>query len=248
MDKNRKTIITLIIVVTVLVILLAGVIIYFTIAEEKNANKQPVVNINNGDDENDNQNEDTNNVLDDAKKLAITTFNAAFEIYKGTEMTASQIKSLLSAIQANNAINTDGHIVELDNTGITQNTQLDSTKKYNVELFYDTEGYVNIIKITEFTATKPIENGGEQNATSDIEKLIFNSKFTPYIGEITGTKLAELVQAILDNNSTNVEHQIMYTSNNLQEISEFLETDKYIITLKYDDAGYINIINIDKVM
>lgn len=248
MDKNRKTIITLIIVVTVLVILLAGVIIYFTIIDEKNANKQQVVDINNDYNENDSQNENTNNVIDDAKEIAIKSFNALYELYKGTEMTASQIKTLLSTIQTNNATNTDGHIVELDNTGITVETQVDTTKKYNVELFYDTEGYVNRIKITEFTGTEPIENGGEQNATSDIEKLIFNSKFTPYIGEITGTKLAELVQAILDNNSTNTEHQIMYTSNNLQEISEFLETDKYIITLKYDDAGYINIINIDKVM
>lgn len=248
MDKNRKLIITLIIVISVLVILLAGVIIYFTIINEKNANNNQIVNINNDDDEINNQNEDTNNIADTFKSIAVESFNAMFEIYKGTEMPASQIGNLLTAIQTNNETNTDEHIIELDNTGITLENQIDTTKKYNVELFYDTEGYVNKIKITEITAIEPTEGGGEQNSVSDMEKLIFNSKFTSYIGEINGIEIEQLMQEIFDNNSTNTEHQITYTSNNLQEISEFLETDRYIITVQYDDAGYISNINIDMKM
>lgn len=248
MDKNRKIIITLIIVITVLVILLAGVVIYFTVIEEKKSNKQPSTNINNNNYLPTNESENTNSILDDTKEIEIQSFNATFEIYEGTEMTSGQIQNLFSTIQTNNTTRTDGHIVNIDTTGITLETQLDATKKYNVELFKDSEGYVNIIKITEFTDTEPIESGENQNTTSSIEQVIFNSKFTPYVGQITGTKLAELVQAILDNNNTNAEHQIAYTSNNLQEISQFLDTDNYIVTLKYDSAGYINIINIDKVM
>lgn len=253
MDRSRNIIITLIIVVTILVIALAGVIIYFTLFQKNNNNNNNiVVDYGNNLNTNTNELENTigNNIVEDSENLAIEAFNSTFKMYEGTNLNSLTIKNLFSSINTNNTTRTDEHIVAIDNQGITNVSNIDDTKTYDVVLSYDNEGYVNSIKITETTTANPtvtptVGEQGNDNTQNDFEKLLFNSKFTNYQGEINGVVLGELFNVLLDSNSKNPNHQIGYTSNNLTQVTEFRQQDLYVITLQYDSNGFVNNINID---
>lgn len=73
-------------------------------------------------------------------------FNSNFTPYMGEKQSASQVKLLISAVEASNATNEERQ-VEIEPEDI--NTKLKASKKYSVELEYDDEGYVNEIIITE---------------------------------------------------------------------------------------------------
>lgn len=252
MDKSKRIIAVLLIIITILVIALVGAIVYIVMEKDNNSNNQAMVNTS-GYDEDDMYNEinneiDEDDMVDKVENMARQTFNAKFTVYEGSEMTALQIKSLLSAIEANNAVESsktnieEQHLVTLDGTGITKKEQIDNTKKYNVELSYDDDEYVNSIKITEYTGTTG--NNGQQ--PGDMEKVIFNTQFTSYLGDITGSELKVLIQKVTASNIANPEHQVTGSSNNMPNLNEIVETDIYTITLSYDTNGYVNNINIDK--
>ena len=172
MDNSRKIIITLIILVVVLVIALTGAIIYIILQGNNNTNVPTTNNnINNIDD----TNTYTNDIQDDdmtdaAEELARETFNSQFTSYEGNNLNSAQIRSLFSVIEASNLSNTE-HQVTIDNTGITSEEELTDTGSYTVELIYGDDDYVDEIKITETNTTTP-EN------EDDMEKLLFNTKFT----------------------------------------------------------------------
>ena len=93
--------------------------------------------------------------------MAIQTFNSNFTTYEGTNVTASQAKSLISLIRSSNASNghgnkgintvgTDDKYVYLDSTGIISTTNLKINETYTVEVVsYSKGGYVQKIKITK---------------------------------------------------------------------------------------------------
>lgn len=252
--NNRKMVVILMIIVAILIIALVGAIIYIVAKENKNSNNTVVVN--NNKTENTTRNEaDTNNNIDDpdiddeqTKELAIKTFNGQFTPFEGENVTSSQVKALISLIETNNSTRTDGHTVNISSNGITKADDVLTTKVYKVEVLFDVEGYINEVEITE--------NGNSQNATEqpttnqpgDISTLVFNSKFNYYIGDITGSKINDLLKIAQDSVSNSPEHPITISSNNLTDLSEIIPTETYRVTQSYDTAGYINKLNIDKIM
>ncbi len=78
-------------------------------------------------------------VEDQSKAIAIRTFNSQFTPYEGSDQSASQIRSLISAVKASNGTNQD-HLIKDEN--FTKPATLDSKKKYSVTLEYDAGGYV----------------------------------------------------------------------------------------------------------
>ena len=110
----------------------------------------------------------TDEVGKTADTMALQTFNSQFTTYEGTNMTASQVKSLMGLIKSSNASNgvskatdtfttvkTTDKYVYLESTGatgetvITATSKLEKNKTYTVEVTgYSTNGYVQKIKIT----------------------------------------------------------------------------------------------------
>jgi len=254
MDRNRNLIIILIVIILILIIALAGAMVYIFMNQDSNNNNNEIIVDNTANGGNTNEIDD---IEEQANNMAIETFNSMFTIYEDLDLTAAQIKSLISKIESSNETNTD-HIVTLSDEGITDIEQVDSTKKYNVELSYDADGYVNEISIIEITGDvqeepeEPTQNPEEPEAptqgstTTDMDKLIFNTAFMSYVGNINGDRLNSLLQVIQDSNTKYPEHQITISSNNLSDLNGIASTNIYTITLSYDDDGYISNINIDQ--
>ena len=92
----------------------------------------------------------------------VQVFNSQFTGYAGTRVSGSNVKTLLSILQSNNA-NSSNQIkttlkfkgatsAALDNavTGIaTQTNNVVNTKTFNVSFDYDDDGYINKCVITE---------------------------------------------------------------------------------------------------
>lgn len=87
-----------------------------------------------------------NDMENELNSLSIRTFNAKFSPYFGKSQSSSQVRTLVSAIKASNAIDSE-HQVTLEPSNIA--TRLVASKKYTVEPGYDNEGYVNQISIVE---------------------------------------------------------------------------------------------------
>lgn len=257
--NNRKMVVILMVIVAVLIVALVGAIIYIVFQQQKTANNITTVNTSNQLNNNvNNTNEDINNTnnttdepnIDDeqTKELAIRTFNSQFTPYEGEKVSSSQVKALISLIGTNNSTRTDGHTVNISSNGITKVDDVLSTKVYKVEVLFDVEGYINEVEITE--------NGDSQNATEqpstnqpgDISTLVFNSKFNYYIGDIAGSKINDLLKIAQDSVSNYPEHPLTISSNNLSDLNEIVPTETYRVTPYYDSAGYINKLNIDKIM
>lgn len=254
--NNRKLVVILMIIVAILIIALVGAIIYIVAKENKNSNNTVVVN--NNKTENTTRNEaDTNNNIDDpdiddeqTKAMAIKAFNAQFETYKKEDNSSNQIKALISLIETNNATREDDHKVDISTDGITKIDQLLSDKKYKVEFLTDVEGYINEVIITENGANTGTSQTPNQtpSGTSDLQAAIFNAKFNNYIGNITGSKINELLRIATESVTNDPSHPITINSNTITDLSEIMPTETYMITPAYDSAGYINSLNIDKIM
>ena len=85
-------------------------------------------------------------VQENADTIAIRTFNSNFTPYEGEDQSASQIRSLISAVKSSNAKSEQQ--IELKGT----TTGLKANKKYKVELGYESTdgkstGYIQTIKI-----------------------------------------------------------------------------------------------------
>ena len=86
-------------------------------------------------------------VEDQSKAIAIRTFNSQFTPYAGSNQSASQIRSLISAVKASDGTNAD-HKVDL----VTPDP-IKANVKYDVTLSYGDDGYVNKIVVTEPSTT-----------------------------------------------------------------------------------------------
>lgn len=253
--RNKQTVAILIVIITILTIALAGAMVYIFLNLNKdnksNTNNNIANNIQNtyydGNTTNNVQNNTENitsgeEIVDETKQMAIKSFNAIFESYKGTNVGSSSVKALLTQVNLENETVGNTHKIELDSTGITRQDQVDTSKKYNVDLMYDAEGYVNKIKISEAVTS----TGGNQTGTEGMKAAEFNKELMNYIGEITGSQFEELKQIVQKKMTENPEHPITASSSNLQSLGDVVATEKYIITFSYDDNGYINNVNINK--
>ncbi len=89
--------------------------------------------------------------------MATRTFNSQFTAYEGESVSGSQIKALISAINASNAKDDDHQITIKSGTNqITKSSQVTQSKKYKVEIDYhegqtDYDGYIKEISITAST-------------------------------------------------------------------------------------------------
>ena len=120
---------------------------------------------------------------------------------------------------------------------INNNTQQDNQD--NETSNNDTTENNNVIIIPE------IPEEDTEIEFSDMDKLIFNSNFTQYLGNINGEQLNELLQKIIESNN-NGNHIVLLSSNNLPNLDNIGANEIYTITFSYAEDGYINNINIDK--
>ena len=88
--------------------------------------------------------DDISDLQGNANDIAVRTFNSNFTPYEGTEQSASQIRSLISAVRSSNA--NSEHQVEIQ--GIST-SDIEANGSYTVELEYDEENYICVITITE---------------------------------------------------------------------------------------------------
>lgn len=88
----------------------------------------------------------TDQVGSQADSMAIQTFNGQFTSYEGSNKSASQVRSLQSAVNASNASNS--HQVTLSGTLPT----LNNTSKYTISFTYGTsgndKGYITTYSVT----------------------------------------------------------------------------------------------------
>lgn len=92
---------------------------------------------------------------------AIRAFNAKFENYVGTRR-GSSIKALISDVSASNVSNPDDHVKIKFNNGTETDSETEfssiqrsvkSTARYTIEVTKNNLGLVNLITITEETAS-----------------------------------------------------------------------------------------------
>ena len=107
----------------------------------------------------------TDQVEGNMDAMAVQQFNAKFDVYAGKNQGASTVKSLLSAIMVNNAQSdrkvgvtiakaVSGHTADLSNSQDKSAisavvSALSSTKKYNITIGTDNNGYDNLVTITK---------------------------------------------------------------------------------------------------
>ncbi len=92
-------------------------------------------------------------VQENADTIAIRTFNSNFTPYEGEDQSASQIRSLISAVKSSNA--KSEHQIELKG----KTSGLKANKKYTVEIGYEGTdgggtGYIQTITVTEQGTSK----------------------------------------------------------------------------------------------
>lgn len=87
--------------------------------------------------------DDFSDVQINADETAVRIFNANFTPYEGENQSASQIRSLISAVRSSNA--NSEHQIELQGTI----SELKANGKYTVELEYDADNWICTIIITE---------------------------------------------------------------------------------------------------
>lgn len=92
-------------------------------------------------------------------KQEIQTFNSQWETYIGDNKTASEVRTMIQAVIANNAAEKksgENRIVKVKGADVTSVPTMDNSKRYTMEVEYDTtSGLVNNIKWTVMGTTTP---------------------------------------------------------------------------------------------
>lgn len=246
--RNKTIIIVLIVIVSILIVTLGAAIVYVVMQrnqDEKNTTKVMNSIANDASNQISNESENNENTLPSyLNDVEQQTFNTMFESYEGDNVSASTVRGLFAVIESSNQTNTE-HIINLANTGITDLSQIDTNKKYKVQLFKDTQGFVNNIEITENN-----ENSISQvpSTETDLEKAIFNTKFISYYGngEINGADIMKMINDVVASNEANPTHLVDVQTNTLTNPSDIIDTEKYSIAIEYDANGWVNIIKVEK--
>lgn len=119
-----------------------------------------IINNNaNADDNNDDDDDESgsSSMEETAKQMEIQTFNSLFSSYVGTNVSSAQCKSLLSAVLSSNSTNEEHQINATVNGDECTSAaaigaamqELNSSKKYTIEMAKDADGYINEITIDE---------------------------------------------------------------------------------------------------
>ena len=243
--RSRTIIITLIIAVSILAVALVGAIVYIVILNNEktteNSNVQTIEDNNTLDENLYDINDLIGNYMGDVINSSITpavaSYNAVFEVYEGTNKTAKQVNELFAVMQSNNSQGT--RKVAVDSTGVMKE-EIDDTKTYNVELQYDDEGYVVAVKIEEYI------DENEATTTDDFDKIVFNTTFTKYNGEFTGTEVNKLISEIFENNETNSAHNVEINSASVFGPQDIVETESYNVKVSFNADGWVSSVNIEK--
>ena len=90
-------------------------------------------------------------------KQEIQTFNSQWETYIGDNKTASEVRTMIQAVIANNAAEKksgENRTVKVKGADVTSVPTMDNSKRYTMEVEYDTtSGLVNNIKWTVMGTT-----------------------------------------------------------------------------------------------
>ncbi len=178
-------------------------------------------------------------------------FNREMESYMGTKY-GSDISRLFDSVVTKMKKNSKYKITIIYNDTTTSDTteitalkqKFADTKKYEVSMDYDSEGYVNKITITD------IDDSDDFN---ELSSAIFNIKIETYSGTEYGSSVTSLLDEIIKINKKYPNHIITVTysdttTTNTDEITtlkkEFKTMSQYEVSMDYDSNGYINKITI----
>lgn len=169
-------------------------------------------------------------------------------VYIVTNISTPNAPIMINTYSKNEVISnqTEDNSVITDNT-VTNDT-VDSNENNEVN---NNELNTNIPNNEENENTNVSENEQENVVTptqppeEDMEKLLFNSDIIAFLGEVTGEQIQQLLNILDESNNNNPNHQITISSNSIAGPNEIVQTEKYVVTLSYDD-GYICTVNIDK--
>lgn len=86
----------------------------------------------------------------DLSEMEVSTFNERFTLYVGESKSGSEVNAMIKTVQ-NSSLSSAGseaHFIKVTLDGAEASENVDSTKTYKIEAVYDTEGYINEMKVT----------------------------------------------------------------------------------------------------
>lgn len=163
----------------------------------------------------------------------ILDYNKQFIQYEGNNISATLVKSLLTAILENNNVNEERQIlVEITDSSLSNQTiktkklaelqeMIFEKNRYKTEFEFDENGYVSKVSI------KRIENTAQNNIAEYQNKIITGKDFKE-----------NLINNIILYNAENPEHTTNLYSQGLTSINDINDEDFFEITISYDEEGY----------
>ena len=128
--------------------------------------------------------------------------------------------------------------IPIISTGNTTTNKVDNTIKETINTTKDLISTgENILNTTQNITEEVAEN------TDNMGAKVFNSNFERYEGEQKGSSVKSLIQKV--DASSNTEHKIKLTSNDIEDFNNIKTSSSYVVTLKYGTDGYVSEINID---
>ncbi len=163
----------------------------------------------------------------------ILDYNKQFIQYEGNNISATLVKSLLTAILENNNVNEERQIlVEITDSSLSNQTiktkklaelqeMIFEKNRYKIEFEFDENGYVSKVSI------KRIENTAQNNIAEYQNKIITGKDFKE-----------NLINNIILYNAENPEHTTNLYSQGLTSINDINDEDFFEITISYNEEGY----------
>ena len=239
--KPRKWLLVVLIIIAIIIIVILGGKFVSDREDKKNNGLFDII---------DNQinNDDFNSDFSDAKdKITKEFFNQSINMYIGTSY-GSQVSSLLDVIITNNKTNSKLLITVKYEDAVTTNpteiknmkTNFSTSKKYEVSVEYNENGYINEILIEKYKDPADAEH--------------FNWKYESSAGTKYGLQVNNLLDSIITNNKTNEDQviSVKYGSINTTDTNEirnlkksFSDWTEYEVILDYDKDGYVNLVTIE---
>ena len=187
------------------------------------------------------------NIFENAMtQINTSSYNGAFEVYKGSN-SGTQLKRFLDEVITTNKkyekkITIKYLVTETQDTEEIQNMKLNIKDSNNFEITfdYDADGYINKATI--------------QKVVSEFEKSSFNSGLEIHAGSTNGMIVTSVLDRIITSNKTKEEKiTVKYKTTETQDENEirnikrnFGTFDNCEITYEYDENGFINKAIIEK--
>lgn len=187
------------------------------------------------------------NIQDAENRFETTGYNNNFTIYSGNKR-GTTVKEFLEEVIMVNTTNERKVIVKFNDKEIYDIEELRSlkdevkdSKNYEIIFDYDTDGY-----IFKATITRKV---------TEYEISTFNASLEMYAGTKWGTHAISVIDRIITINKTEERKvTIVYKNKEIQDEKELKEIkkkienfDDYEITCSYDEEGFINKVEIEKI-